>query len=159
MSHRLRAKDRLGRHTFGWEEWTRRGPAHRLQAREEQKEASLAILEPRVPQRDQHVARALRAVDAGPNAPLLKRLVRYPYALHPVRYEKREGRPADVASERGGRPTRETTVLQDAREAWVDPVASSREGSVERLAEEHRPEWRPHPFGKVRARRGGSPCE
>lgn len=159
MSHRLRAKDRLGRHTFGWEEWTRRGPAPRLHAREEEKEASLALLEPRVPQRDQHGSRALRAAEAGPNAPLLKRLVRYPYALHPVRPAKREGRPADVRSGRDARPTRETTVMHEAREAWVDPVASSREDSVERLAEDHRPGWRPHPFRKVRARRGRSACE
>jgi hypothetical protein len=155
MSHRQRAKDRLGRHTFGWSEWAQRGPTARIRGRDIERQCAIDLLEPRVPQRDQSVERALKAATAGPNAPLLKRLVRYPYALHPVRPERREGRPADVWAERAARPTRDCTALDEARKAWVDPTAERRDDRIEHLAGEHRPSWRPHPFRKVRARQGG----
>jgi len=158
MSHRQRAKDRLGRHTFGWSEWAQRGPAGRIRGRDSERQCAVELLEPRVPQRDQSVARALRVATAGPNAPLLKRLVRYPYALHPVRPEMRDGRPTDVWAERAKRPTRDVTVLQQAREAWVDPTAVRQGDRIEHLAVEHRPSWRPHPFRKVRARQEGEEC-
>jgi len=158
MSHRQRAKDRLGRHTFGWEDWTHRGPSPRIRDRESEKEVNVRLLEVRVPQRDKVRQRSLRVASAGPNAPLLKRLVRYPYALNRVPSEKTEGRPVDVWTDPRPRPTREDTAIGQAREARVDPTGAREQDSLDHLSGEHRPDWRPHPFRKARARRGRDEC-
>ena len=91
--------------------------------------------------------RALRSADVGPNAPLLIRLVRHPFALQTARPNRVDsGRHADPA-DRSREPYPE--VLNEAREllgSLRDPEGFH--GPLDGLVD--RPEHRPHPFRRLR---------
>ena len=84
----------------------------------------------------------LRTVEAGPNAPLLMRIVRHPFALATVRYGKirhREDAAERVRLEPSERPLAYRAELREAYSA-ANPV----------LVHAHRPEHRPRPFLRAR---------
>lgn len=154
MSHRDRAKDRLGRHVFGWEDWESRGPTTRVHERQEEPEVSDRVPGEGIPERDTWSRRPRRGPDVGPHAPLLKRLVRYPYAMSKVRPVRVEGRTMVEPSESAVRE--EASIMNSVKEA-LEPVRSvGSVDTVQEASEMHRVSWRPHPFRKVRARGKGS---
>ena len=139
---------------FGWEDWESRGPTARVHERQDEPEVRERMLGERIPERDNWKRRARRSPDVGPYAPLLKRLVRYPYAMSKVRPKRVEGR-APV-EQRESLDLKGPSIMTSVKEA-LEPVRSV--GSVDTVheaSEMHRVSWRPHPFANVRARGKGS---
>jgi hypothetical protein len=147
LSARSRAEARLSRPVPDFAGWESREPAHRVAGRDR------PLPDPRpAPGDELHVhtdaVRELKLRDPGrpaPNAPLLMRVVRTPFALDPVKVAKvRLIEPYEPPPrEKLGRPG----------EAWREAMTSLHEpGPMRAIA--HRPEPRPRPF---RRREGQSP--
>jgi hypothetical protein len=90
------------------------------------------------------VDRSLRAVEAGPNAPLLIRVVRYPYALRPGDTVRVQGRPSVELAP----PVRDRGLVfrSVVAELWAAHHAPS---VVKGLS--FRPVARPSPFARARS--------
>lgn len=85
--------------------------------------------------RDEVHERALRGPEPGPNAPLLIRLVRSPYALHPVHAGRRPNTQRAHPSE--GRPTLAETVSRTSE--WFEEAhVAVGESRLDRIRLEHR---------------------
>lgn len=148
MKPRHRAQARLARHVPALPESSERLPVRRLAQREDEGERTRRIPGETVRVQAEIQVKPLRTVRPEPNAPLLIRLVRNPYALD-------TGRSVRVPNESRDRPS----VLD--REPFPNPsaeVAELRDAmKVARPMREivHHPVLRPHPFG--RARRSAEP--
>ena len=139
---------------FGWEDWEARGPTTRVHGRQDEPEPNERALGERIPARDTWTRRARRSPDVGPHAPLLKRLVRFPYAMSKVRPARIEGRVIVETDKRA--EISEPPIMKSVKEA-LEPVRSvGSVDTVQEASEMHRVSWRPHPFRKVRARGKGS---
>ncbi|MFT4628884.1 MAG: hypothetical protein ACI8PZ_007580, partial [Myxococcota bacterium] len=92
MRHRERAAKRLERHRYGWTSWDDRHPVRRIADR--LVEAPGERVDPGASLKVRTVTTTMRKpVDIGPHAPLLKRVIRSPYPLSPVRPARVAGRP------------------------------------------------------------------
>lgn len=145
MTPRHRASARLSRHVPRVAESVERLPASRVISREEDTRPSRSLPSDLVHIPAEVRIKRLRPVRLGPNAPLLIRLVRQPYALRTVRPVRR----AEASRER-------PSTLD--REPFPDPAAelaalreSYRVGRPMRQLE-HRPDPRPRPFERLRER-------
>lgn len=100
----------------------------------------------RLPDRSEGSTKALRPADTSHNAPLLIRLVRYPYALPTARPGRIETGTRGTAVREGLEPRTPThELLAEARvdTAFGNPMRGLHD----------RPEFRPHPFARIRAAR------
>jgi len=86
--------------------------------------------------------RRLRPVEAGPNAPLLMRIVRHPFALSPVRFGKVRHR--EEAGDRVRPGPREAPL------AYRGELRDAYQLENPFLVFAHRPEHRPPPFYRAR---------
>jgi hypothetical protein len=151
MKHRERAAARLSRHSYGWSEWDVRLPIQRIAVRAESIGPARAVPGESVSVREPSV-RKHRLAAVGPYAPLLKRVIRSPYALETGRPTRVEGRVVPDLDRSSLEPR--LSPIADARaelgslREWVEPPMR---------AIEHRPVERPHPFWRIRRARGEQP--
>ncbi len=145
MTPRERAQARLGRHVPDFGHWDVRQPARRVAGREDldpRPEREVVGASVRVRDGEGEV-RSAPTVHPGPNAPLLMRIVRDPYALRPGSAERVRYLP-EGASEQEEPAVRLADVVREKREA----LRASRP-----LREiDHRPVERERPFARVRQR-------
>jgi len=142
MTPRERAKLRLNRHVPGWDHWEDRQPASRLVERLVERPISWPErLEVRV--REEVKITKLRVADVSENAPQLIRLVRFPFALRPVRSKRLEGFDRPTV----GRHDREP-IPQPARE--MGEIRKEYTLASPMSEHDHRPGPRPHPFARAR---------
>ena len=132
-------------------ERTERSPWSRMMERAEEPEDTTrpAIgASIRVRGADDVKKKVLRSIEAGPNAPLLMRIVRHPFELAPVRFGKVRHR-EEVAERLRTEPREQPLAYrEELREAYssVNPF----------MVYAHRPEHRPPPFLRARlAMEGG----
>lgn len=148
MNHRLRAQTRLGRHVPQLRSADSGDLYERLEARKEEGERrdravpgdSLVVRDPSA-----GTTKYMRPADVSQNAPLLMRLVRHPYAMQPVRFDRVEHRepPQDrIRFEPLGPALAYRAELRDAYRLITPTVEFA-----------HRPEDRPAPFATARRAR------
>jgi hypothetical protein len=144
LNHRQRADHRLARHVPQLRDGEARALYLRLVDRTVESEAeSHSVLGSSLSVRDpatQSVRKA-KVAQTEPNAPLLMRLVRHPYAQETARFGRVEYR--EVFAREGIQPTEPALAyLEELRAAYqfVSPMRSN----------PHRPEDRPLPFMNVR---------
>ena len=96
----------------------------------------------RLPLRDGATSNTKNTVRPEPNAPLLMRIVRHPFALAPV--------PAKRVEVRSARDQRPAPTLE-APLAYREQARQGARFQNPILVFAHRPEHRPHPFARARA--------
>lgn len=139
MRHRQRAQERLARHVPALRERTERAPWDRLVERADAEPSpERAVLGASLRVREPSKARLLKGPEAGPNAPLLMRIVRHPFALAPVRWTTVRHR-----DEPGARPRPEA---RPGPLAYRDEQRESRTPGNPMLVFAHRPAYRRPPF-------------
>ena len=148
MNHRERAAARLAWPTFGWSEWDDRLPTHRVAARAEAATDARRSPSDSLTRREVTVKKRTPA-QVGPHAPLLKRVIRSPYALETTRAARVDGRPIPdltrVVVEHRARPIDDGRAeLGSLREPVAPPMR----------ALDHRPHYRLPPFWRIRMAKG-----
>lgn len=139
MAPRHRARARLERHVPRLAEPIERTPAHRLLEREVDTRPVRPLPSEglRVPLEVE--IKRMRPVSAGPNAPLLIRLVRHPYALMPGRLQRRSDVSRQRVSVLDRVPFPNAVRESEDRRAQLKPARPMREI-------QHRPVHREPPF-------------
>lgn len=148
MNHRERAAARLSRSTFGWSEWDGRLPTYRLAARSETPGDVRPAPSDSLTRREVTVKKIATA-QVGPHAPLLKRVIRTPYALETTRAARVDGRPIPdlartVVEPRKGPIDDGRSELGALRAPEAPPMR----------ALDHRPHYRLPPFWRIRMSKG-----
>jgi len=152
LKPRQRAKARLGRPSPGDRTCRPGAASRRIAGRLEVDERSRELVGDRAHTRPVDVTEKVRRpIEAGPNAPLLMRLVRTPFELQPDRPRRTQ-----VFEPAGARPRVPEERL--APMSWagqdLEALRGPAAGPLKRL-ERRGPDARPHPFAKARIRAEG----